>query len=114
MTKFCGKIGFIDTKETSPGVWTPKVIEKSYTGDVIRNIRRWDSSEYLNDDLSINNSISIVADSFAYDNLYKLKYVLWMGTKWKVTSVEIQRPRLVLNIGGIYNGQNEGCSSRCS
>lgn len=114
MTKFCGKIGFVDTKQTSPGVYTPKAIEKSYTGDVIRNIRRWDSSEYLNDDLSVNNSISIVADSFAYENLYKLKYVRWMGAKWKVTSVEIQRPRLVLNIGGVYNGQEEDCSSMCS
>lgn len=104
MTKFCGKIGFIETKETSPGVWTEvDPIEKSYTGDVTRNMRRWDQGQNVNDDFNITNSISIVADSYAYENLGIMRYVTWMGTKWKISSVEIERPRLILSIGGIYN-----------
>lgn len=103
MTKFCGKIGFINSTETYPGVWTNEFIEKSYTGDVTRNIRRWDNSEYVNDDFNVTNSISVVADSFAYENIGIMRYVKWMDTKWKISSVEINRPRLILNIGGVYN-----------
>lgn len=104
MTKFCGKIGFINSEETSPGVWTPVVTEKSYTGDIVRNNVRWDQSQNLNDDLNITQSISVVADSFLYDNIGIMAYVLWMGTKWKISSIEIERPRVTLNIGGVYNG----------
>lgn len=106
MAKFCGKIGFALTKELEdqPGVWVDDIVEKSYTGDVIRNIRRWDNSQYVNDNLNVNNSISIIADSFACENAHCIKYVTWMGAKWKVSSIEIQRPRLILTIGGVYNG----------
>lgn len=104
MAKFYGKIGFIETQETSPGVWTETVIERNYYGDLLRNTRRWDSSEYLNDDLSISNQISIVADPYAYENFHSMKYVEFMNAKWKIGSVDVQFPRLILDIGGVYNG----------
>lgn len=106
MAKFCGQVGFMETTETVPGVWTEDIVERSYTGDVIRNGRRWDNSQYLNDNFNVNNSISIVADSFAIEHLHLIRYVTWMGAKWKVSSVEIQRPRLVLSISGVYNDGN--------
>lgn len=104
MAKFCGKIGFIETQETSPGVWTETVIERIYYGDLLRNTRRWDSSEYLNDNLSISNQISIVADPYAYENFHSIKYAEFMNAKWKVISVDVQYPRLILDLGGVYNG----------
>lgn len=104
MAKFCGKIGFIETQETSPGVWTEIVIERIYYGDLLRNTRRWDSSEYLNDNLSISNQISIVADPYAYENFHSIKYAEFMNAKWKVISVDVQYPRLILDLGGVYNG----------
>lgn len=104
MAKFYGKIGYAETKETVPGVYTETITERSYKGDVLRNTRRWESSENLNDNLNVNNLISIVADAFAYDNFFSMRYIEWMGSKWKITNVEVQRPRLILTIGGVYNG----------
>lgn len=104
MAKFYGKIGFIETQETSPGVWTETVVERNYYGDLLRNTRRWDSSEYLNDNLSISNQISIVADPYAYENFHSIKYAEFMNAKWKVSSVDVQYPRLILDLGGVYNG----------
>lgn len=103
MAKFYGKIGYAETKETSPGVWTEEITERTYTGDILRNTRRWDNGEYLNGELNINNQFSIVADAFAYQNFFAIRYIEWMGSKWKITNVEVQRPRLILTIGGIYN-----------
>lgn len=104
--KYYGKIGYVDSVETSPGVWTEsKVIERFYTGDIIRNTRRRDSGEHLNDDININNEISIVADSFANQNFHLLRYAEWMGTRWKITNVDVQPPRLILSLGGVYNGE---------
>lgn len=103
MTKFFGTIGFVRTKETAPGVWTPTTEERSYTGDVTRNYRRFDNGEYLNDNLNITNTISIVADSYAYECMGFMKYIVWMGTKWKISSIEVQRPRLIISMGGVYN-----------
>lgn len=104
MNKFYGKIGYAISEETVPGVWVEQIVERSYYGDVIRNIRRLQSSENLNDDINVSNEISIVADAFANQNFHSMRYVEYMGTKWKVSSIEVKYPRLILSIGGVYNG----------
>lgn len=104
MAKFYGTIGYAVTEETRPGVWVEKITERNYSGDVIRDTRRYNPGEGLNDDLTINNQLSIVADPFAEQNLFSMRYVNWMGACWKVTNVEVRRPRLILTIGGVYNG----------
>nr|DAL46691.1 MAG TPA_asm: hypothetical protein [Caudoviricetes sp.] len=105
MAKYFGKIGYSVTKETTPGVWEESVTERSYYGDLIKNTRRYQSADKVNDDLNISNEISILADPYAYENFHLMKYVEFMGAKWKVTSVEVQHPRLILTIGGVYNGE---------
>ena len=104
MNKFYGKIGYAISEETTPGVWVEQIVERSYYGDVIRNIRRLQSSENLNDNINVSNEISIVADAFANQNFHSMRYVEYMGTKWKVSSIEVKYPRLILSIGGVYNG----------
>lgn len=105
MARFYGAVGYAETKETAKDVWEEEITERFYTGDVLRNTRRWDNGEHLNDNLNVNNSISIVADAYACQKFFAIRYVIWMGVKWKVTNVEVQRPRLLLTIGGVYNEQ---------
>lgn len=105
MAKFYGKIGYSETKETTPGVWEVAITERPYYGDLIRNTRRLQSSENLNDDINISNEISIIADPFAYNNFHSMLYVEFMGAKWKISNVDVQYPRLILTVGGLYNGQ---------
>lgn len=107
MAKYFGKIGFVDTVETVPGVWREQIIEREYAGDVLMNIRRLQSDkDSTNDDLSIGNRVSIIADPYAYNNFHSIRYIEYMGTRWKVTSIEVQYPRLLLNMGGVYNGDS--------
>lgn len=103
MAKFYGEIGYAETKETAPGVWIDDITKRMYSVNIIKNTRRWQDGDGLNDDLVINNTLSIVADPYANQHFHNMKYVEWMGTKWKVRSVEVNRPRLILTIGGIYN-----------
>ena len=105
MAKFYGVIGYSETVETEPGVWEDRITERSYQGDLIRNTRRLQSSGGINDDVNISNEISILADPFAYQNFHAMRYVEFMGAKWKVANVEVQYPRLILSLGGVYNGQ---------
>lgn len=104
MAKFSGSIGYVKTEETSPGIWDTVETVKKYTGDLIRNQRRWTTEDYPNENLTVSNEISILADKFAYDNLDAIKWVEVMGSKWKVNSVTIDYPRITLTIGGVYNG----------
>lgn len=104
MAKFFGKVGFAETEETAPGVWTPKVVEREYFGDLTRNIRRYDSAAQLNDNLNVVNEISIVSDPYACQNFHSIRFVEFMGAKWKVMTAEVAYPRLILTIGGVYNG----------
>lgn len=104
MAKWFGKIGFAETKETTPGVWEEQITEREYFGDLTRNTRKLQSSENLNDNITVDNEISIVADPFANQNFHAMRYVEFMGTKWKVSTVEVQYPRLILSLGDIYNG----------
>lgn len=107
MAKFYGTIGYAQTVETKPGVWEEKIVERMYAGDLIRNARRLQSSDQLNDNINIANEISIVSDPFANENFYSMRYVEFMGAKWKVSNVEVQYPRLILTIGGLYHDGEE-------
>ena len=104
MSKYFGKIGFIETQETAPSVWSEVVNEREYYGDVTRNQRRYDSADQLNDNLNVSNEIHIVADPYAVQNFHAIRYIWWMGTRWKISNVEVNYPRLRLTIGGVYNG----------
>lgn len=104
MAKYHGAVGYGVTVETSRGVWQEQIEERVYTGDVLRNYRRLENGEHLNDDLNVSHTISIMADPFAYEHCYAIRYLTWMGVKWKVTGVEVLRPRLNLTVGGVYNG----------
>lgn len=108
MTRFRGPVGYADSVESAPGVWTDSITEKVYTGDVIRNSRRLVDAELAlqtrNTDISVENSFAIVADAYALKNFIKMRYVGWNGENWAITNVEVRRPRLILTIGGLWNG----------
>ena len=104
MAKFYGKIGYIETKEIEPGIWDEQLTEHSYYGDLIRNTSRFQPSGGINDDINISNSISIIADPYANQNFQHMRYVEFMGAKWKITNVDVQYPRIILTVGGVYNG----------
>lgn len=104
MAKWYGKIGFAETVETTPGVYVERIITRKYRGDLNRNNRRLQSTDQLNDDINIANEISIVADPYVNLHFHSIRYVELCGAKWKVSSVEVQHPRLILSVGGLYNG----------
>lgn len=104
MAKWFGKIGYAETVESKPGVWKEQITEREYFGDLLRNSRRLQSSSSLNDNVNIANEISILADQFAYQNFHAMRYTEFMGTKWKISNVEVQYPRLILTLGDVYNG----------
>jgi len=107
MARFYGKIGYGESAEVPPGsgVYVDQITEYSYFGNVIRNSSNLSPSENsLTGDISLGNSISILADAEAIENHLNIRYVEWDGRRWTVTSVEVQRPRLILNMGGVYNG----------
>ena len=104
MAKFFGRVGYGESVEKSPGVWIDQIVEEQYTGDVVRNTRQLTQGENLNMNLSVGNSISIVADAYANDHFFAIRYIEWAGTLWTVTDVEVQSPRLLLRLGEVYNG----------
>lgn len=104
MARFHGEVGYGVTTEVSAGVWEDTVVEKTYTGDIIRNTKRTLEGLGANDDFVIGHSVSVVADAFASEHYSAIRYVKLAGSRWKVTEVEILRPRLLLRLGGVYNG----------
>ena len=104
MPKFYGNIGYAISKETAPGVWVEDIVEHKYSGDVYRNTRKLQSGNQVNDSIDISNEISILSDPFANENFHSMRYVTYMGAKWKISSVEVRYPRLILTVGGLYNG----------
>lgn len=105
MAKYYGSVGFAVTEESedSPGDWIATIVERKYYGEVIRRKRSWNSTNNLNDNFTISNEISILADPYAYQNLGEIRYVVWHGTKWRVTNIDVEHPRITLSIGGVYN-----------
>lgn len=103
MAKFYGNIGFAEPVETEPGIWEERIVEYPYYGDLMRNISKSQPSGGVNNDINVANSISIVADPYANNNFHHMRYAEFMGAKWNITNVEVQRPRLILTVGGVYH-----------
>jgi hypothetical protein len=104
MNRFYGKVGYGVTVETSPGVYEAVITEFPYYGDVVRNSLKFKEGQSVNNDLTVGNSISVVADAYANEHFFAIRYVVWRGTYWAVDEVEVQSPRLLLRLGGVYNG----------
>lgn len=104
MAKFYGTIGYVNTVETEPGMWEEQKTERQYSGELVKNTRRLESSGGVNDNINISNEVSIVADPYAYENFHAMRYIKFIGAKWKISNVEVRYPRLILTIGGVYNG----------
>ena len=107
MAKYHNNIGFEKLTETptGSGVWKPTTVEKMYSGDIIRNSRRLDMTSQINDNINVDNQISIIADAYAMQNYFAMRYAWWMNAKWRVTNVSVEYPRLILTLGGIYHGK---------
>lgn len=108
MAKWFGAIGYGMMVETAPSSYREVIEERKYYGTLNRNVKRTETGEGLNDDVTVSNELSIVADQFAYQNFHCIRYVEFMGAKWKVTSVSVDAPRLILSFGGVYNAQQTG------
>ncbi len=106
MARFFGEVGYGDSIETplGSGVWVDVITEFDYQGDVIRNTRNMKDGESVNDDITVANSISVVADEYAFEHFFNIKYIRWAGVLWTVTTVEVRSPRLILSLGSVYNG----------
>lgn len=105
MARFFGEVGFAEENvEVRPGIFEDRVVEYKYKGDVVLNFRRFQDGPTIVDGVSVDNSISILANKYANEHIDAMRYVVWRGTRWEINSVEVQRPRLLLRLGGVYNG----------
>ena len=108
MNRFHGKVGYAESSvQTAPGVWNDVITAISYFGNVTRNTRQLREGSLVNDDITVGNNISIIADAYAVENFMNIRHIEWQGSLWTVTAVEVQAPRLILTLGGIYNGPKE-------
>ena len=116
MPKYYGEIGFATTAEypEDSGIWVSTITKKNYSGDVLNSSRRIEISDSANPDLNVSNRISIVANEYAMQNFHSIRYATYLGTKWRVSNVEVQVPRLILSLGGLFNGEDETGSSELS
>ena len=105
--KYSGRIGYANDEELAVDTWNQTPVERSYVGDVIRNYQRWQMSEQLNDNMNVSNQLSIVADPFMFENFGHIRYAEWNGVLWKVTGVELRYPRVLLTLGGVWNGDSD-------
>lgn len=104
MAKFYGVIGYGESVEKADGVWEDVITERKYYGDVLRNTRKLSEGENLNSNLTVGNLISVVADAYAYQNFFAIRYISWMGALWTVSDVEVKAPRLQFRLREVYNG----------
>ena len=103
--RYYGKVGYAICEETSQGIWSDTIVEREYYGDILKLHSKWSGADKRNEDLELGHQISIVADAFATQNFSSIKYAEFMGSLWKVVGIDVERPRLILTLGGVYNGE---------
>lgn len=110
MARFYGIVGYSIPEETEPGIFKDQIVEHNHFGTITQHSRRWVNAEGINDNLALSNQIRILADDYAYQHCSAIKYVYWMGAYWKVESIKVEMPRIVLTLGGVWNGETGGSS----
>ena len=103
MARYHGYVGYAIDVEAYHGVWEEQISEHEYFGDVLKNRINMQQGSVVNAKITISNSISIIADPFAFEHVYAMRYVTYLGKKWSIVNVSIERPRLILTLGGLYN-----------
>jgi len=105
LAKFKGRVGYAETVDTGNGIWEHTIVERIYSGDITRNTRRYEETDKVNDNYILNNEISLVADPYAFANFHKLRWIELFGEKWRINTAEVNRPRIKITVGGVWNGQ---------
>lgn len=105
MSRFYGIVGYTSDEIQGTDIHVNVPVEKPYKGDLIKNSRRLENGIGVNDDIKLSNQISIVADPYAINHMHTIRYVKWRGGVWKVDLVDYEPPRLILTLGGVYNGE---------
>ena len=103
MAKFAGLVGYVTQAETAPGVWSPVEQTRMMKGDFYMESSRHQNGDKVNKDIALNHRVSLVGDSYTFENYYAIRWIEIEGVKWEVTSIEVKRPRLIVNLGGLYN-----------
>ena len=104
MAKYSGKVGYGEEVETVPGVWEVRIEERMMKGDKIRQNANIRDSGKVNNEITLNHRVSLLGDAYAFANYYIMKWIEIDGRRWEVASVEVQRPRLIVDIGGLWHG----------
>ena len=102
MAKFAGLVGYVTQAETTPGVWSPVEQTRMMKGDFYMESSRHQNGDKVNKDVALNHRVSLVGDAYTFENYYAIRWIEIEGVKWEVTSIEVKRPRLIVNIGGLY------------
>lgn len=112
MAKWSGRIGFVTTAEkpVGSGIYKDVIVIKAFSGDVNRVVRKWQTADKINEDVNLNNEISIVATPYLTENFYAIRFISFMNNWWRVNTVTMNYPRLTLEIGGLYNGDTTATS----
>lgn len=97
-------LGFSEkNKEVRPGVWKMQPEEVTHRAKLLTYNKDYDSGEEVNDDLKLRNRYEIVMKDKKLD-YQDMRYVIVKGTKWKVSALEFLEVRIIITLGGVYNG----------
>lgn len=105
MARYYGKIGYAIQEEVRPSVWQDHIVEQEYFGE--SNNLGWRNNnvtDQVNDNLVLNTDFDIVADAFMLEHFSQIRYICYRGARWTVRSIDYDKPRVHMQIGGVYNG----------
>ena len=105
MARYYGEVGYAVQREVRPSVWEDEITERLYFGETVERSYRFQTpQDQISNNLMLNTDFDIIADDFAIDHWSHIRYIVYGGTRWSVTSISVDRPRIHLKVGGIYNG----------
>lgn len=104
--KWFGQIAFAVQSENEAGITTEELVVRDYYGDILK-VYKSDENNQVNLNFNVRNRISVLADPFAMNTFHSIAYITFMGAKWRVNGVEVQYPRLLLELGDVYKEEAE-------
>lgn len=104
-------LGFAESKQVRPGIWDDEITEVPKLAEVRQRTETFQVEGNVIPEYKTTTSVSVLSQGPVKPDYSNLRYVLYAGERWIVTSAVHEPPRMTLFIGEVYSGPIPGGTS---
>ena len=101
-------LGFAEEQQVRPGIWDDVITEVPKLADIAQRTEAFEVEGNILPEYRTSTTVSVLSQGPVKPDYSNLRYVLYAGERWIVSSAVHAPPRLTIYIGEVYSGPIPG------